>query len=251
MHPFLADVKKHLYKDGTVFEDILSLYLFDRELRLLVFSAIEKIEIAFRAQITNQYSVALHDPFWYTNVANFVDPGKHSKFLNTLTAYIKRSNDLFIKHFYNTYSDPWPPVWAIFEILPMGQFSILYSITANSPARKAVADYFGVKGPVLITWLHTLVYVRNICAHHARFWNKELRVPVKLPKKIANKWLVAQNITNRKVYIVLAIIVYLLDTITPHHSFREKIKGLMEQYPKTDTTAMGFPQDWLIDPFWA
>jgi predicted transcriptional regulator len=38
----------------------------------------------------------------------------------------------------------------------MGQFSILYSITANSPARKAIADYFGVKGPVLTTWLHTL-----------------------------------------------------------------------------------------------
>jgi abortive infection bacteriophage resistance protein len=251
MYPFLADAKQHLYKDGAVFEDILGLYRFDRELRLLVFSAIEKIEIAFRAQIINQYSVALHDPFWYTNTANFADPKKYAEFLNSLTAYIKRSNDVFIKHFYNTYSDPWPPIWVIFEILPMGQFSILYSITVNSPARKAIADYFGVKGPVLTTWLHTLVYVRNICAHHARLWNKELRVPVKLPKKTANKWLVAQKITNRKVYIVLAIIVYLLDTITPQHSFREKIKELIKKYPKTDTTAMGFPQDWSADPFWA
>jgi abortive infection bacteriophage resistance protein len=107
-----------------VFEDILNLYRFDRELRLLVFSAIEKIEIAFRAQIINQYSVALHDPFWYTNAANFTDPKRHADFLNGLTAYINRSNDVFIKHFYSTYSDPWPPVWVIFEILSMGQFSI-------------------------------------------------------------------------------------------------------------------------------
>jgi abortive infection bacteriophage resistance protein len=251
MYPFLADTKQHRYQDGTAFEDILDLYRFDRELRLLVFSAIEKIEIAFRAQIINQYSVALYNPFWYTNAVNFADPKKHAEFLNGLTPYIKRSNDVFIKHFYNTYSDPWPPVWIVFEILSMGQFSILYNITAKSPSRKAVADYFGVKEPVLTAWLHTLVYVRNICAHHARLWNKELRIPVKLPKKTANKWLVEPNVTNRKVYIVLAIIIYLLDTITPHHTFRQKIIGFVAKYPHIDVSAMGFPQDWPADLFWA
>jgi hypothetical protein len=33
----------------------------------------------------------------------------HAEFLNGLTAYIRRSNDVFIKHFYDTYSDTWPP----------------------------------------------------------------------------------------------------------------------------------------------
>ncbi|MDR2181144.1 MAG: Abi family protein [Treponema sp.] len=250
MYPFLADVKQHRYKEGAAFEDIFNLYRFDRELRLLVFSAIEKIEIAFRARIINQYSTVPHNPFWYTDSANFADPKKHAGFLNTVTAYISRSNDVFIKHFYTTYSDPWPPIWVLFEILPMGQLSILYSITANSPARKAIADYFGVKAPVLTAWIHTLVYVRNICAHHARLWNKELRVPARLPKKTANKWLAARNISGRKAYIVLAIIIYLLDTITPQHGFRQEIKDLMAKYPKTDRAAMGFPQDWLADPFW-
>jgi abortive infection bacteriophage resistance protein len=250
MYPFLVNTKQHRYKVGTTFEDVLNLYRFDRELRMLVFSAIEKIEIALRAQIINQYSVPLQDPFWYTNAMNFADPKKHNEFLNSLTAYINRSNDIFIKHFYSTYSNLWPPAWILFEILPMGQFSILYSITANSPTRKAVADYFGIKGPVLTAWLHTLVYVRNICAHHARLWNKELRVPVKLPKKTTNQWLADQNVSSRKVYIVLAIIVYLLDTITPQHNFRQKIKRLVSKYPKTNTFVMGFPQNWLSDPFW-
>jgi hypothetical protein len=96
----LRDTKQHRYKDGTVFEDILSLCRFDRELRLLVFSAIEKVEIALRAQIINEYSVALHNPFWYTDAANFANPKMHAGFLNSLTAYINRSNDVFIKHFY-------------------------------------------------------------------------------------------------------------------------------------------------------
>jgi len=251
MYPFLADTKRHLYKKGTAFEDILDLYRFDRELRLLVFSAIEKIEIALRSQMTNQFSLYSQNPFWYTKAAYFADPVKHAAFLDGLSSYISRSNDVFIKHFYNTYSDPWPPVWVIFEILSMGQFSILYSITAKSPPRKAVSDYFGVREAVLTTWLHTLVYVRNICAHHARLWNKDLRIPVKLPKKTANKWLSSANVTNRKVYIVLAIISYLLDTVTPNHAFREKVIDLINKYPNTDITAMGFPKAWRSDPFWA
>ncbi|MDR0316161.1 MAG: Abi family protein [Treponema sp.] len=250
MYPFLADTRQHRYKAGTTFENILSLYRFDRELRLLIFSALEKIEVALRSQISNEFSVASQDPFWYTKTAYFTDPGKHAFFLKNLSDYVGRSNDVFIKHFYNTYSDPLPPVWVIFEILPMGQFSILYSITAKSPPRKAVADYFGVKETVLATWLHTLVYVRNICAHHARLWNKDLRIPVKLPRKTTNKWLSTPNLTDRKVYIVLAIIAYLLDTITPHHTFRQKIKSLIIKYPDTDIAAMGFPNDWYSDPFW-
>ena len=250
MYPFLADTKQHLYKKGTTFEDILDLYRFDRELRLLVFSAIEKIEIALRSLITNEFSVASQNPFWYAESAYFANPAKHAAFLDSLSLNISRSNDVFIKHFYNTYSNPWPPIWVIFEILSMGQFSILYSITAKSPPRKAVADYFGVKEVVLSTWLHTLVYVRNICAHHTRLWNKDLRIPVKLPKKTANKWLSSQNVTNRKVYIALVIISYLLNTITPNHTFRQKIKNLITKYPNNNITAMGFPKDWRSDPFW-
>ena len=194
--------------------------------------------------------MASQDPFWYTESAYFANPAKHAAFLDSLSSNISRSNDVFIKHFYNTYSNPWPPIWVIFEILSMGQFSILYSITAKSPPRRAAADYFGVKEVVLTTWLHTLVYVRNICAHHTRLWNKDLRIPVKLPKKTANKWLSSRNVTNRKVYIVMVIISYLLNTITPNHTFSQKIKNLIIKYPNINITAMGFPKDWCSDPFW-
>jgi abortive infection bacteriophage resistance protein len=251
MYPFLADIKQHRYKNGATFEDILNLYRFDRELRLLVFAAIEKIEVAFRAQIINHYSVFGKDSFWYTNAVHFVDKVKHADFINSISVYINRSNDVFIKHFYDTYSDPYPPVWIIFEILSMGQLSILYSNTVKSPPRKAVADYFGVKETVLNTWLHTLVYVRNICAHHARLWNKELAIPVKLPKKTTYAWLTVGPFTDRKVYVVLAIIAYLLDTITPNNNFRQKVKDLIAKYSLTDIAAMGFPEKWRSDSFWA
>jgi len=63
MYPFLVNTKQHIYKTRTTFDNILNLYHFDRELRLLVFSAIEKIEIALRSQIINQFSVTSQDSF--------------------------------------------------------------------------------------------------------------------------------------------------------------------------------------------
>jgi len=132
----------------------------------------------------------------------------------------------------------------------MGQFSMFYSNTVKSVPRKSVADSFGVTETVFSAWLHTLVYVRNICAHHARLWNKDLRVPVKLPKKTSNKWLSNQNVANYKVYIILTIINYLLDTITPNHTFRQKVKNLLTKYPNVNVSAMGFPKGWDVDPFW-
>ena len=200
MYLFLKDTIQHIYKNVTKFEDIISLYRFDRELRLLVFSAIEKIEIAIRSHIAYEFSIGLQDPFWFTNVANFSDAAKFKTFHNELDTNINRSKDVFIKHFKDTYSNPMPPIWITSEILSLGQLSVLYDITAKIPPRKAVADYFGIKDVVLVSWLHTLAYVRNICAHHARLWNKDLRISVKMPIKVVNKWLSLQNMANNKTY---------------------------------------------------
>ena len=96
MYPFLKDKKQHQYKDNTAFEDILNLYRFDRELRQLVFASIEKIEIAIRSQIANHYSVSLTSPFWYAKPENFSEPLEYSQFINNISQYINRSNDIFV-----------------------------------------------------------------------------------------------------------------------------------------------------------
>lgn len=64
MVPFFESPSIHKYKQGITFENILDLYKFDRELRILVFSAIEKIEVAVRCQLVYNYSMDLNNPFW-------------------------------------------------------------------------------------------------------------------------------------------------------------------------------------------
>jgi abortive infection bacteriophage resistance protein len=43
--PFESDHTTHIFRPGTKFEEVLNLYLFDRELRLLVLDAIERVEV--------------------------------------------------------------------------------------------------------------------------------------------------------------------------------------------------------------
>ena len=78
-----------------------------------------------------------------------------------------------------------------------------------------------------------------------------MRIPVKLPKVTDRTWLFPVNLSNDKIYIVLAVIAYFLDTITPTNTFRNKLKDLLVKYPNIDVTAMGFPKDWKNDPFWS
>lgn len=70
-------IGEHTFKSGTSFDDILMLYVFDRELRLLVMDAVERIEVAVRAQICNVHSLELgrdgdsYGAFWYFGWAAF------------------------------------------------------------------------------------------------------------------------------------------------------------------------------------
>ena len=49
--PMQKDAVNHSFKDGSTFEDVIFLYDFDRELRILLFDVIERIEIGLRTKM--------------------------------------------------------------------------------------------------------------------------------------------------------------------------------------------------------
>jgi abortive infection bacteriophage resistance protein len=59
--PFQMGGRDHLLQDGTSFDDVL----FDRTLRLVVMDALERVEVAVRAAVTDHMSTAYDDPHWY------------------------------------------------------------------------------------------------------------------------------------------------------------------------------------------
>ena len=57
---------------------------------------------------------------------------------------------------------------------------------------------------------------------------------------------------TKKVYYVLSIILYLLQTINPNNTFVTRFKSLLAKYPSVDVNAMGFPSgNWQDEPLWS
>lgn len=50
--PMQSDKVKHTFKENSKFEDVVALYNFDRELRVLLFDVIEKIETTYLRKIS-------------------------------------------------------------------------------------------------------------------------------------------------------------------------------------------------------
>ncbi|MCR5454265.1 MAG: Abi family protein, partial [Bacteroidales bacterium] len=74
LYPLLTVPKdRHIFKNSATFGQALNMYRFDRQLRLLMFNQIEKIEIAVRSAIVNIASRETNNPFWMTDSIYFYD----------------------------------------------------------------------------------------------------------------------------------------------------------------------------------
>ena len=62
---------------------------FDRQLRLLVFNAIEKIEISLHTKIIYEFSLT-NGSHWYENVSLYRNPSRFFREINTLYEEIDR-----------------------------------------------------------------------------------------------------------------------------------------------------------------
>lgn len=254
---------KH-FKAGTTFEQVLQVYVFDRELRLLVLDAIERVEGGVRTCLVNEMSVK-HGAHWFMEARLFKPPPPrpsgvpyfdHSKFLDKLDeelgipptgkAPARPHNEVFINHYYWKYGDPYlPPAWMVFEVLPMGRMSQVFAFLRDVNDRAVVAAPFGVDEQVLQSWLHCLSYVRNVCAHHRRLWNLQLVIKPTIAKKLATL------VPVKDQFHALAVILhYLLGIAAPNSSWHERLVRLMDAHPAADPAMMGFPAKWRTEPFW-
>jgi abortive infection bacteriophage resistance protein len=248
-HPMLIDKQKPAFKPDTNFEAVFSLYKFDRELRRLLLSELEKIEVAVRTQMTYWLSTQ-YGSFWMDNEALFADLAKHRATLAKINSELQRSDEEFILTFKTQYSNPLSPSFITLEITSFGALSRLYENLKKGEVRRDIAASFGLTDKTFGSWLHSFVYIRNICAHHARIWNRHLQIQPLFPRHTQNAWISTAGLSNRRMYYILSMIVYVLNIINPNHTFRQRLNNLLAKYPNVDARAMGFPAAWQAEPLW-
>ncbi len=253
-------------KNDIRFSDIIDLYCFDRRLRSLMFNAIEKIEVAVRARMVQVYSEATANSHWFNNENLYKSIQKVDKNGNKTTAFallmkdiegeVNRSNEDFIKHYYNKYDNPpMPPAWMTLEVLSLGTLSKLYQLLKKSPEKKAIAKGFGLNDDrVLSNWLHAIAVWRNCCAHHSRIWNRRSIINIQLPTNADNPFLDSQTLRSirpNKIFTALCCIKYISNIISPDSDLKRNILSIIGDGGNLlNLEEMGFPKNWKLLGVW-
>ena len=84
LRPMEADKTTHQFKPNSRFEDAVALYNFDIELRDLMFKAVQRLEIALRTKIIQEFSL-VHGPFWFFDTSLADDEHKFIENMNSMT----------------------------------------------------------------------------------------------------------------------------------------------------------------------
>lgn len=248
----------HQFKLGCAFEDILRMYVFDRQLRLLILDAIERIEVALRTRMTNILA-AHHGPHAYLDPGIFDTRYEHNWLLDQVKRKCEDSQaESFIKHYRAKYSDPpLPPIWMVMEILTFKEVSVLFSRLRIKEDKQEISAFWDLPDTVLHSWFRALSDLRNVCAHHSRTWNREFGSRPLLPRRLPVRWpdlnrpLTDPNIDpSRRLYYQLVVIETLLRKINPGSTWHQRLKTLIESHPEVSLAHMGIPNDWADDHFW-
>lgn len=242
-HPFIQKVN---------FNGIIDLYVFDRKLRLLIFDAIEKIEIAFRTKVIYHLSIT-YGPHWFEDKSLYRNKRQFETDMAKLNGEIERSTETFIKHYRTKYTKPSnPAAWMSLEVSSISLISKLYENLNECKEKQIIADEFGLNTLLLKSWIRSLAYLRNICAHHGRIWNRRLTMKALIPQKsLKFTFLSNTKYSSKKIYHSLSCIIYILQIINPGHTFKDKILALLKDCSEKRLEEMGFPEGWKKESLWA
>lgn len=241
------------FQDGASLDTIWNLYRFDRQLRLLIIDAIERAEIAIRTSLIYHLAHA-HGPFGYTDARCLpnINAARHAKFLEKVATETERSQETFVSHFESTYGDShkYLPIWMAAEIMTFGMLLTLFR-GVDTSIKQNIANEYRVSDKVLESWLCTLNVIRNICAHHARIWNRELGYKPLIPRRRKHpEWHTPVKVPNNRVFGVLTILKYMMAIIAPQSRWQEWLEDLISQFPEVSMRPTGFPENWQECPIW-
>lgn len=245
------DSTNHIFRPGSRFEDVVTRYRFDSELKTLVFAAIQKIEISVRTRIIHHFSMA-HGAFWFMNGSLAEDNDLFNTNLSFLQTELDRSHDEFIMEHFRKYDEPdMPPAWKTLEVASFGTLSKLYKNMNDNNVKKAVARSFNIpQHKCMQSWLATLTIVRNTCAHHARLWNAHLSLVPRMNERMRGRWINGHSYNSDRLYPSMCCIAYWLNAIDPKNTFVTDFKALLAKYPTINPIQMGFPTSWVNEPLW-
>ena len=245
------------FRAGASFAGVLELYRFDSALRVLLFDAIQIVELSLRRQWVYHPSMA-HGSLFYKEPRHFRAPSKgasgrewhHGAALDRLyQAYWWQHG----AHEGGALAGlPHPPARAVADVMSLGQLSRWCTNLKERGLRERIAYSYGLNEALLRSFLPSLVGLRNICAHHGRLYGKKPRALPKIPKKLPELRESFAGEGHGGAYSILVFLAFSLKRIDgeEHGRFVEGLRLLFARYGGAEPRRLGFPSRWWSLPVW-
>lgn len=233
-------VEPELYQEGTHFNELKALFLFDRELRILLLKYLLIFENSIKTTVAYEFSKKYSRKNAYLDIANFVDndPKKVLQQISILTKTIHDKVDRTgaIKHYIEEYGEV--PLWVLVNFLTMGNIANFYNILTDSTKNIIAKFYtdkyrtqnkdntFRLSSADLSACLKVANLARNICAHDERLYNVNLR-NVRI-SQIANHFGIRRY--DNKRFIVLILFLKIVLDKKDFQRLYKALRNLFNQY---------------------
>ena len=129
-------------------------------------------------------------------------------------------------------------MYALVELFSFGTLSKFFKNMKNED-KKAIASTYGVGYTYFESWIESIAYVRNLCAHYGRLYNAKLSKTPMLYKQYSDA-----GIGNIRIFGVLLCLFHLIPHDAHWEEFVDRLETLIDKYPSVNISTMGFPENW-------
>jgi len=165
----LMDENREKFLPGTTFEELYSIFLFDRTFRNIIFKNLLIIENNLKSVISYQLSKKYgYKEVDYLKPKNFNSSPEKARQVNDIIRKMKRqvrvnaNQHTATYHYMNNYG--YIPLWIMVKVLSFGIVGELFTILKRED-QENIAEIFGVEVENLENYLPILANYRNLCAH--------------------------------------------------------------------------------------
>ncbi len=229
---YFQDSKSHRFNANVSLDDIVKLYYFDFDVKMILLRYIYRIEVHFRTQLiyitSNHY---LDNNTWYID-PKIVDNNIFKEF-NNIYFNLKTKSSTLIKH-HTKYSCDYAPAWKVFEFLTFGQIFKFYSNLKNEELKKKIAGVYGFRDVRLLNnYLISLINIRNICSHNGVLFDYNQSVGIRRIPNLKYRIKTSNN-TNLNASIRLLLFILSKVSINRANDLEEELKSIFAKASKNE-----------------
>ncbi|HGF7119756.1 Abi family protein [Enterococcus faecium] len=216
---------------GISFKEVLTRYYQDKNLRINLLHAIEKVEISLKTKIAQILGESL-GAYGYLNFSSWTNRAKFSRFEIEERQYNFKKNLLKVMRHArsadltnrNKNKDGFPIIWLALDLLMFGDLIRMLEIMSNKNLKKIAACY-ACEANELISWMKCLHFVRNICAHNSNIIDLKLKTTPIQKSEWSNILFMLKDKHGEKrqsnrLAIVLLIVYHLVSQINEHYKWK-------------------------------